>query len=84
MGVHGGHETEKNAPADSSVNVLTSWKSSRDPDASASSLYLAGVSRYPLDEAKVVLVWLVSGYDGSQPRFLDVGSGAKDDDDADG
>lgn len=37
------------------------------------SLYLAGVSRYPLVETRLVVERLGSGYEGSQPRFLEIG-----------
>ena len=37
------------------------------------SRYLAGVSRYPFDEAKVVADKLASEKEGSHPRFLLIG-----------
>jgi hypothetical protein len=47
---------------------------SSNSNSSAISLYFAGVSRYPLDDARVAADWLGSAQDGSQPRFLDKGA----------
>lgn len=43
-------------------------------------LYLAGVSRYPVVDASVVVDPLGSENDGSQPLFLDKGAGEGDGD----
>jgi hypothetical protein len=57
---------EEHAPTDAAI--------SSSSNSSAISLYFAGVSRYPLDDARVAADWLGSAKDGSQPRFLDKGA----------
>jgi hypothetical protein len=47
--------------------------SSSNSSPAAISLYFAGVSRYPLEDARVGADWLGSAKDGSQPLLRDVG-----------
>lgn len=55
---------------DADIASISSNSSSCEADASCR--YLAGVSRYPLEEAKVVFVRIGSTLEGSHPRFLEL------------